>query len=108
MACSELWFSSAARLQGQVEGNLDSLACNAAGDFETLRYGNLAAASGMIELQAGRLFPVPAVEMEVRASWTPLGGSLGDHLEAWCNLLCTIAGLPPLPEGVIALPGQRR
>ncbi|MDF2143568.1 DUF3000 domain-containing protein [Knoellia sp. p5-6-4] len=49
-----------------------------------------------------------SVEMEVRASWTPLGGSLGDHLEAWCDLLCTIAGLPPLPEGVIALPGQRR
>lgn len=49
-----------------------------------------------------------SVEMEVRASWTPLGGNLGDHLEAWSDLLCTIAGLPPLPEGVIALPGQRR
>ena len=24
---------------------------------------------------------------------------------AWSDLLCTIAGLPPLPEGVIALPG---
>ena len=49
-----------------------------------------------------------SVEMEVRASWTPLGGNLGDHLKAWSDLLCTIAGLPPLPEGVIALPGQRR
>ena len=49
-----------------------------------------------------------SVEMEVRASWTPLGGDLGDHLVAWSDLLCTIAGLPPLPEGVIALPGQRR
>lgn len=49
-----------------------------------------------------------AVEMEVRASWTPRGGNLGDHLRAWSELLCTIAGLPPLPEGVIALPGQRR
>ena len=49
-----------------------------------------------------------SVEMEVRASWTPLGGNLGDHLVAWSDLLCTIAGLPPLPEGVIALPGQRR
>ena len=27
---------------------------------------------------------------------------------AWSDLLCTIAGLPPLPEGVIALPGPRR
>lgn len=50
----------------------------------------------------------PSVEMEVRASWTPLGGHLGDHLLAWTDLLCTVAGLPPLPEGVIPLPGQRR
>ncbi len=48
------------------------------------------------------------VEMEVRASWTPRDGRLGDHLLAWTDLLCTIAGLPPLPEGVVALPGVRR
>lgn len=50
----------------------------------------------------------PSVEMELRASWTPVGGSVGDHLVAWSDLLCQIAGLPPLPEGVIALPGPRR
>ncbi len=52
-----------------------------------------------------------SVEMEVRASWTPLtagGVGMGAHFEAWGTLLCTIAGLPPLPEGVVALPGQRR
>ncbi|MEO8829895.1 DUF3000 family protein, partial [Lapillicoccus sp.] len=49
----------------------------------------------------------PTVEMEVRASWTPLG-DIGAHLLAWSDLLCTVAGLPPLPEGVVALPGQRR
>ena len=49
-----------------------------------------------------------SVEMEVRASWTPIGADIGPHLVAWTDLLCTIAGLPPLPEGVIALPGQRR
>ncbi|MBO1766809.1 MULTISPECIES: DUF3000 domain-containing protein [Allobranchiibius] len=52
-----------------------------------------------------------SVEMEVRASWTPVapgGVGLGAHFEAWGTLLCTIAGLPPLPEGVVALPGQRR
>ncbi|TWP33587.1 DUF3000 domain-containing protein [Leekyejoonella antrihumi] len=49
-----------------------------------------------------------SVEMEVRASWTPAGLQLASHLEAWGALLCTIAGLPPLPEGVVALPGQRR
>lgn len=48
------------------------------------------------------------VEMEIRASWTPVGPSVACHLEAWADLLCTIAGLPPLPEGVVALPGQRR
>ena len=48
------------------------------------------------------------VEMEIRASWTPTGPDLGIHLQAWADLLCTIAGLPPLPEGVVALPGPRR
>ena len=48
------------------------------------------------------------VEMEIRASWTPLGPDLGIHLQAWADLLFTIAGLPPLPMGVVALPRQRR
>lgn len=50
----------------------------------------------------------PTVEMEVRASWTPTDGRLADHLEAWADVLCTISGLPPLPDGVVALPAQRR
>jgi len=49
-----------------------------------------------------------SVEMEIRASWTPTGPDLGIHLLAWSELLCMIAGLPPLPEGVVALPGRRR
>jgi len=49
-----------------------------------------------------------SVEMEVRASWTPTDDALGTHLQAWADLLCTVAGLPPLPEGVVALPAQRR
>ena len=48
------------------------------------------------------------VEMEIRASWTPTGPNLGVHLQAWADLLCAVAGLPPLPEGVVALPRQRR
>lgn len=48
------------------------------------------------------------VEVEVRASWTPLDDDPGEHLRAWCDVLCTIAGLPPLPEGVVAFPGRRR
>lgn len=45
-------------------------------------------------------------EVEIRASWTPeLGAQAGitPHLAAWQTLLCTTAGLPPLPEGVIPL-----
>lgn len=50
----------------------------------------------------------PSVEIEVRASWTPGGDNLRQHLQVWADLLCTVAGLPPLPKGVTALPGQRR
>lgn len=50
------------------------------------------------------------VEMEIRASWTPRGApaEVAEHLLAWGDLLCTVAGIPPLPEGVVALPGPRR
>jgi hypothetical protein len=47
------------------------------------------------------------VEMEIRASWTPTGSDMGVHLQAWADLLCTVAGLAPLPDGVVALPLQR-
>ena len=46
--------------------------------------------------------PPPTVEIEVRASWTPLDDVV-THLEAWATLLCTVAGLPPLTEGVTSL-----
>ncbi|CAN5533078.1 DUF3000 domain-containing protein [soil metagenome] len=51
------------------------------------------------------------VELEIRASWTPVvdePGDLAAHLQAWGDLLCTMSGLPPLPDGVVALPGIRR
>jgi len=51
---------------------------------------------------------VTTVELEVRASWTPLDARLGEHFLAWSDLLCQVAGLPPLPDGVVALPGPRR
>lgn len=50
----------------------------------------------------------PDVEMEIRASWSPLDVAVGAHLEAWVDMLGTVGGLPPLPSGVIALPGRRR
>ena len=70
------------------------------------------AASGTVTRVASESFGAmserPAsAEIEIRASWTPTdAASLGDHLEAWSDLLCTAAGLPPLPAGVVPL-GRR-
>ena len=48
--------------------------------------------------------PPQVVELELRASWTPLEEDLGPHLLAWVDLLCTAAGVPP--AGITALPGR--
>lgn len=47
-----------------------------------------------------------AIQVELRASWTPLG-PLDAQLGAWADVLCRLAGLPPLPAGVSALPRRR-
>jgi hypothetical protein len=46
-------------------------------------------------------------ELEIRASWTADDEDLGPHLLAWTTLLCTAAGLEPLPEGVTPLTPRR-
>jgi len=50
-------------------------------------------------------------QIEIRASWTPalVDGEpeISGHVEAWGELLCTAAGLPPVPEGVTAMPSRR-
>lgn len=51
-------------------------------------------------------------QVEIRASWTPEVDEDGNldmapHVEAWGELLCTAVGLPPVPEGVIAIPSRR-
>lgn len=60
----------------------------------------------------GTLADRPAtIDLELRASWTPVLESpdhVDDHVDAWIDLLCTVAGLPPLPAGVTAFPGRRR
>jgi len=49
-------------------------------------------------------------QVEVRASWTPVGAAEGEmpelraHVEAWGDLLCCAAGLPPVPAGVLPMP----
>ncbi|MEU6736340.1 MULTISPECIES: DUF3000 domain-containing protein [Streptomyces] len=57
----------------------------------------------------------PASQIEIRASWTPYesAGQAPDtagHLAAWCELLCQLAGLPPLAPSdgsVVTLPQRR-
>jgi DUF3000 family protein len=48
-----------------------------------------------------------SAQIEIRASWTPVDEAFGAHLLAWCDLLCTTAGLPPVPAGVLSLPSRR-
>lgn len=60
-------------------------------------------------------------QIEIRASWTPVWGSvlvsgsgaplgspdLTPHVEAWGELLCTAVGLQPVPDGVTVMPSRR-
>ena len=52
-----------------------------------------------------------SAQIEIRASWTPVPVDglleIAAHVEAWGELLCTAAGLPPVPEGVTAMPSRR-
>lgn len=48
------------------------------------------------------------VQLEIRASWTPLDEEFHRHLAGWCEALCTVAGMPPVPQGVVPLPGRLR
>jgi hypothetical protein len=52
-----------------------------------------------------------SAQIEIRASWTPdeadLPEGVAAHVEAWGELMCTAAGLPPVPEGVTAMPSRR-
>ena len=80
-----------------------------------------AAASGTVTRVATESFGGMAddggtAQIEIRASWTPLPTGdaaaaialdLGPHVEAWGELLCTAVGLPPVPEGVSAMPSRR-
>lgn len=49
-----------------------------------------------------------SAQLEIRASWTPTNvPDLAVHVEAWGELLCTAAGLEPVPEGVAVMPSRR-
>ncbi len=79
------------------------------------------AASGTVTRVATESFGTMADEgttaqIEIRASWTPCDADgaaydvvpdVAAHTEAWGELLCTAAGLPPVPEGITAMPSRR-
>ena len=46
-------------------------------------------------------------QLELRASWTPTSTDLSPHVDAWSELICTLAGLPPTVEGVTLLASRR-
>jgi len=46
-------------------------------------------------------------QLEIRASWSPLDDAAAAHVEAWSELLCLIAGLPPTSDAVSLLPRVR-
>ena len=76
------------------------------------RGAGFAAAAGTVTRTASESFGAmsdkdPEAQIEVRASWTPRDGDLGPHVEAWTEMLCTAAGLAPLPPGVVAIPTGR-
>lgn len=67
-----------------------------------------AAAGGTVTRTASTRFgdmigPRSTSGFELRASWTPLDPDLGPHVQAWADLICTAAGLPP--PGVSVLRG---
>jgi hypothetical protein len=46
-------------------------------------------------------------KIELRASWTPLESDVAAHVEGWSELVCMLAGLPPVAEGVTMLSARR-
>lgn len=44
-------------------------------------------------------------QIELRASWSP-EGDLERHVEAWAELVCMLAGLPPGSEGIAQIRGR--
>lgn len=46
-------------------------------------------------------------QLEIRASWSPAAPAVRASVEAWSDLLCRLAGLPPTPEAVGLLPDRR-
>lgn len=119
---SELWggtFRVVTYIRAQLEPDIgnDSLLGNVAWawlveslEAQGARYDNAGGTATRIlsESYGALAARADAIDIELRASWTPEDRDFAAHLEAWSNVVCTFAGLPPVPDGVTLLPRRRR
>ena len=68
--------------------------------IEALAEAGSAAESGTItravsESFGGKQDEPATTELELRASWSPAGQDMRDHVRAWSEVMCMAAGLPP-------------
>jgi hypothetical protein len=75
------------------------------------RHAGYRAAAGTATKTLSRGFGALAAEgegsqIELRASWSP-DGDMTDHVQAWAELVCMLAGLPPGSEGVEVFTARR-
>lgn len=118
---SDLWggtFRIVTYIRAQLEADIgnDSLLGNVAWawlveflDEHGARHSNAGGtATRILSESYGSLASRPdAIDIELRASWTPEGRDMRSHLDAWIDIVCTFAGLPPVPDGVTLLPQRR-
>ncbi len=80
-------------------------------DALAARNATFHAASGTATKTLSKGFGTLAAEgdgaqIELRASWSP-DGDLASHMDAWGELVCMLAGLPPGSENIAVFGGQR-
>jgi len=84
-------------------------------DSRTTGYRNISGTVTTVVTQGfgGKQNEPTSTGFELRASWSPgateeTSSALGEHLAAWCDVVCVAAGLPPLAPGVAAFRPPRR
>jgi Protein of unknown function (DUF3000) len=84
-------------------------------DSRTTGYRNISGTVTTVVTQGfgGKQGEPTSTGFELRASWSPgvtgeTSSALGEHLAAWCDVVCVAAGLPPLTPGVAAIRPPRR
>jgi hypothetical protein len=85
---------------------------NEDGSFLAFGQGTSGTVTRVSSASFGKLSPRnDQSEIEIRASWSPIikdSAEMIKHIDAWCNLLGEVAGLPPVVEGVAPISAARR